>query len=158
MPMRENPEVSYTQQEFRHARRRGIPVLVFLLGDDAEIPVKYSKDLEYGQQQQAFRAEVQNFGGVGLTCQFFVTADELQRLVYVALQRVLETKLRRVVRQGAGRDVECWERVLHSLAFARVAEWEQACRGDRQDRLEHYVPPHYSLLREGLQPVRLKAG
>ncbi len=163
-PMRENPEISYTRQEFEYARSEGYSLLVFLLHEEADGPGKLFIDTENGAKQQAFRAEVQNSGGVGLTCQFFKTADELHRLVYQALLRELE---RRQAGNGEGdggggetgaRDVAARERVLERLAAARVGEWVQARRGDRQDRLEHYVAPHYSVLREGLQPARLKAG
>lgn len=128
-PMRENPEISYTQQEFQYAREKGYSLLLFLLQNDAEIPASFVRDLEHGQKQEAFRCEVQNSGGTGLTCQFFRTAEELHRLVYQALLQELR---RRRIGDGDGdgsgsgdRDVAAWERVLERLA---ACVWRSGCR------------------------------
>jgi len=45
------------------------------------------------------------------------------------------------------------ERVLNEYCQQRVKEWEAARRDENDpDRLVHYVPAHYSLLKEGFQP------
>src|SRR6476661_3990504 len=47
-PVRDRPAVSYTEQEYETAAQRGIPRLVFLLGEDTEGPAAMFEDLEYG--------------------------------------------------------------------------------------------------------------
>ena len=54
-PVRDRPEVSYTELEHETAEQLGIPRLVFLLGEDAEGPAAMIRDLEFGARQEAFR-------------------------------------------------------------------------------------------------------
>jgi len=87
MPVRDQLDVSYTQHEFRTAKDAGKTLLVFLLHEEADgLPGTMFRDGEYSKQQEAFRQEVMNLDGKGLVCQFFKTADELQRLIVRALQ------------------------------------------------------------------------
>ena len=89
MPVRDQPQLSYTQHEFRTAKEAGKTHLVFLLDQNAEgLPGSVFRDDEFQSQQDAFRQEVLNLDGQGLVCQFFKSADELHRLIVRALKHL----------------------------------------------------------------------
>jgi hypothetical protein len=70
-PVRDKPEVSYTELEFGTATEAGLDRLVFLLDTDADdtgIPVSRLIDQEFGGRQDAFRRRVRDSG---LTIQSF---------------------------------------------------------------------------------------
>ena len=64
-PVRDRPEVSYTELEFDTATEAGLDRLVFLLDTDAAdvgIPLSRLIDREFGARQDAFRRRVQDSG------------------------------------------------------------------------------------------------
>src|SRR3954467_14569733 len=62
-PVRDQPQLSYTELEHETAEQRGMPRLVFLLGEDTEGPAALFADLECGARQHAFRVRLVE-GGV----------------------------------------------------------------------------------------------
>jgi Domain of unknown function (DUF4062) len=64
-PVRDRPEVSYTELEFEAATQAGLDRLVFVLDTDADdtgIPVSMLIDQEFGARQEAFRRRVRDSG------------------------------------------------------------------------------------------------
>ncbi|HXM57927.1 MAG TPA: DUF4062 domain-containing protein, partial [Candidatus Dormibacteraeota bacterium] len=55
--VRDRPELSYTELEFEQARSLGLPCLVFLLDEDAVVPLPatHIRDLDNGDRQERFR-------------------------------------------------------------------------------------------------------
>jgi hypothetical protein len=88
MPVRDMPEVSYTELEFDTATHEGLARLVFLLDTDAAdvgIPVSKLIDLEFGARQEAFRRRVQDSG---LVTQTFAHPAALGQLVERSLREL----------------------------------------------------------------------
>src|SRR5215470_4711952 len=81
-PVRDRPQVSYSELEHETAERRGMPRLVFLLGEDTEGPAALFADLEYGARQQAFRARLAESG---VTTATVTSPAELETAVLHAL-------------------------------------------------------------------------
>ena len=81
-PVRDQPEVSYTELEHETAEGLGIPRLVFLLGDDTEGPVAMTRDYEYGSRQEAFRRRLADSGVTTVTVS---SPAELETAVLQAL-------------------------------------------------------------------------
>ena len=80
-PVRDKPEVSYTELEYETATEAGLTRLVFLLSTDAEyagIPLHKVIDREYGARQDAFRQRVLD---AGLVVQTFTDPSKLGQLV-----------------------------------------------------------------------------
>ena len=66
-PVRDKPEVSYTELEFDTATVAGLPRLVFLLDTaaaDVGIPLAELIDNKFGARQEEFRCRVQASGPV----------------------------------------------------------------------------------------------
>jgi hypothetical protein len=91
-PVRDKPQVSYTELEFDSATEAGLDRLVFVLDTDADnlgIPAARLIDREFGARQDAFRRRVQDSG---LTIQSFANPDMLGRLVERSLRELAETR------------------------------------------------------------------
>ena len=61
-PVRDRPEVSYTELEFEAAQQLGIPRLVFMLDEEAEGPAALFRDVVFGARQEEFRARLRESG------------------------------------------------------------------------------------------------
>lgn len=97
-PVRDQPEVSYTELEFDTATARGIPRLVFVVDTRSkklEMPAEALVDLDYGQRQAAFLRRVND---CGLMVQRFCNPDHLGLLVERSL-RTLEQRSSRGLAQ-----------------------------------------------------------
>ena len=87
-PVRDKPEVSYTELEFDTATAAGLPRLVFLLDTaaaDVGIPLAELIDHAFGARQEAFRRRVQ---ASGLVTQSFASPDQLGKLVERSLREL----------------------------------------------------------------------
>ncbi|MFD9735254.1 FxSxx-COOH system tetratricopeptide repeat protein [Umezawaea sp. NPDC059074] len=82
-PVRDRPEVSYTELEFETAGELGIPRLVFLLGENTEGPTGLLRDVRHAARQEGFRERLNDSG---ITAAIVTTPDTLQLAVYRALQ------------------------------------------------------------------------
>ena len=90
-PVRDRPEVSYTELEFDTATEAGLERLVFLLDTDADdvgIPPSALIDREFGGRQDAFRRRVQDSG---VLTQSFADPATLGHLVERSLQNHAKT-------------------------------------------------------------------
>ena len=95
-PVRDMPEVSYTELEFDAATEAGLDRLVFVLDTDADdvgIPLSRLIDREFGARQEAFRGRVRDSG---LVTGSFASPAVLGQLVERSLRDLAET------RRGAG--------------------------------------------------------
>ena len=81
-PVRDRPEVSYTELEFEAAGELGKPRLVLVVGEDAEGPAGLFRDPKFGARQEAFRARVLD---AGLTAARVATPDGLATALLQAL-------------------------------------------------------------------------
>lgn len=83
--------ISYTQKEYRYAVEQGIPVLAFLMKDDADVPKTYQEtDKDRIDKLKAFRKEVET----GRVVSFWSNPDELAGQVVSSLSRQIVRKQR----------------------------------------------------------------
>jgi tetratricopeptide (TPR) repeat protein len=94
-PVRDEPEISYTEMEFDTATEAGLDRLVFLLDTNAAdvgIPVSRLMDAEFGARQAEFRRRAQEGG---LVTQLFADPATLGQLVERSLRELAEQRRRR---------------------------------------------------------------
>ncbi|MGH3805029.1 MAG: DUF4062 domain-containing protein, partial [Pseudonocardiaceae bacterium] len=81
-PVRDRPELSYTELEFQEASKAGMTRLVFLLGEETEGPWKLFVGSEHGARQQKFRNSLSDSG---ITICTVTSPDNLHVKLYQAL-------------------------------------------------------------------------
>ena len=136
-PVRDKPEVSYTELEFDTATEAGLDRLVFLLDTDADdvgIPPSALIDREFGDRQDAFRRRVRDSG---LTTQSFASPDALGRLVERSLRELADTRAgsaagssasrSRPSRSRCGRRSSSTRRRRWRRPGSRTGRWRRAC-------------------------------
>ncbi|MBK8074412.1 MAG: tetratricopeptide repeat protein [Kineosporiaceae bacterium] len=93
-PVRDQPDVSYTELEFRTATEADKPRLMFLLSTETVvegIPPAKLMDREYGDRQDTFRRSVNDSR---LTTKTFASPDQLGQLVERSLRELAATRQR----------------------------------------------------------------
>lgn len=82
-PVRDRPEVSYTELEFEAASMAPAKTrLMFLLTPNALVPAAAFTDVKYGERQEQFRKRLSD---AGVMCKPFSDFHELDKLIYQAL-------------------------------------------------------------------------
>jgi hypothetical protein len=108
-PVRDWPEVSYTELEFDTATEKGLPRLIFLVDSDSGdlgLPPKAMIDRQFGERQDAFIERVRESG---LTVQRFRSPDHLALLLERSLRKLLDRSVRdHPPRPAAGRPDWSW--------------------------------------------------
>ena len=94
-PVRDEPDLSYTELEFKTATEIRIPRLVFLIGEGAQGPAGLFLDPDYGSRQQVFRAHLLESG---IVVAMVRDSGELQIAV---LHSLMEQRSRRMGRRLA---------------------------------------------------------
>jgi hypothetical protein len=96
-PVRDEPELSYTELEFAAAGERGVPRLVFVLDENAVLPLPgvFLSDPVFGERQRRFRERVED---AGITLQLVDSPDRLEVGLFQAL-----TELRQALGGQAAR-------------------------------------------------------
>jgi tetratricopeptide (TPR) repeat protein len=86
-PVRDKPQVSYTELEFDAATEAGLMRLVFLLDEDNPVPIPpgqlHDAKASLQKRQRAFRAKVAD---AGVTTAKFASPEQLELLLLQALQ------------------------------------------------------------------------
>jgi hypothetical protein len=128
-PVRDRPQLSYSELEHETAEQRGIPRLVFLLGEDTEGPAALFGDLEYGPRQHAFRVRL---AGGGVTTATVTSPAELETAVLHALTALPRPEQQRPTPTAVAPGRRVWTIPARVRGFtgraALLAELEAALR------------------------------
>jgi hypothetical protein len=85
-PVRDQPEMSYTELEFQAATEAGLPRLVFVLDEHAELRIPpsrvFDQEADRRVRQRAFRDRLR---AAGVTVRKVASPDELELMLYQAL-------------------------------------------------------------------------
>jgi tetratricopeptide (TPR) repeat protein len=84
-PVRDRPELSYTEHEFEVAGELGIPRLVFLVSGQAQGPAGLFVDPQYGARQAGFRQRLRDSG---VTATDVLSPDHAETVVFHALSQL----------------------------------------------------------------------
>ena len=104
--------ISYTEKEFRYAREKKIPVLVFIIDDDVAIKPEFiEKDPESIKKLADFKIEAKK----GRTVQWWTNIDELAREVSESLHQQMDRKKRPGWIRGDAFDIEASHAEILSL-------------------------------------------
>lgn len=117
--------ISYTEKEFRYAREKKIPILAFLLDNQARVdPANVEK--EHSDALVAFKEEVMN----GRIVQWWTNPDDLAQKVTAALYKQITRTKRPGWIRGDSVDIE--------KSLAEIVELNQQVRAlqDRNNELE----------------------
>src|SRR3954465_8244498 len=98
-PVRDRPQLSHTELEHETTEQRGIPRLVFLLGEDTEGPAAMFADLEHGARQHAFR---ERLAESGVTTATVTSPGELETALLQALTALPRPEQQRPAPTEAG--------------------------------------------------------
>lgn len=113
--------ISYTEKEFRYAREKKIPVLVFIIDDDVAIKPEFiEKDPESIKKLADFKTEAKK----GRTVQWWTNIDELAREVSESLHQQMDRKKRPGWIRGDAFDIEASHAEILSLN-KKIRELEQ---------------------------------
>lgn len=116
--------ISYTEKEFRYAREKGIPILVFIRSDDA---VAKKDDFENDpikmEKLATFKETVKN----GRTVEWWENPDQLARQVTAALHKQMDRKKRPGWVRGESFDIEASHaEILNLYKLVRDLQEENA--------------------------------
>ena len=104
--------ISYTEKEFRYAREKKIPILVFIIDDDVAIKPEFmEKDPESIKKLADFKTEAKK----GRTVQWWTNIDELAREVSESLHQQMDRKKRPGWIRGDAFDIEASHAEILSL-------------------------------------------
>ena len=94
-PVKDQPELSYTELEFVAATEQGLPRLVFLLDEDAVLPLPRSclSDPRFEERQRAFRARATD---AGVAWQRVGSPGDLELLLFQALKELRQQTEQRI--------------------------------------------------------------
>lgn len=141
--------ISYTQKEYRYAVGQGIPVLAFLMKDDADVAKTFQEnDKDRIDKLKAFRKEVET----GRTVSYWSNHDELAWQVSTSLERQIRRKPRPGWIRASEFDIEKSHAELLELT-RKVRELEVENAGLRKIVGEKREP---KLKVELFQPVRFE--
>jgi hypothetical protein len=118
-PVRDRPEMSYTELEHETAEELGIPRLVFVLGAETQGPGELFVDLEYGARQHAFRTRLADSG---VTTATVTDPRELETVLLQALTELSKPDPEAAATDRSGRDAWGGVRRLWTIP-SRVREF-----------------------------------